>query len=365
MKNTISRAGKKEPSNLVMAAHLHLADFDALDRDRTLFILPVSSLEVHGWHLPNDTDMTTARILAEETGRLFARGNRDWTVVLLPLLNIGTDELPLPGSIEFSRKTVYRALREYGRSLQRYGFKNLVITNGHGGLKHNLALDDACRTCNRKYGMRMTSPAILAFQDFIFGKKFPQIEKEMRRKLSEEEKTGLIDIEHAGGWETSVLLAVDRKHVSADYRKYRSSRIRLADGVIRRARTVEKIIRKIPVLRGTLAALGLPLEEGIRILRTAGKMYDQKKERFTYSGDPGVAKTDIGAAWISALPKEILALIERVYITGEVGPSKIVSNYSTILFLRRDFMAALCWAGVILLACAAAFISLRFGVISL
>ena len=365
MTNRITKTGKKAPPRIFKAAHMRLADFDVLDRDKTLFILPVGSLEAHGWHLPHDTDMTEALIMAEETGRLFAGKHRDWTVVVMPLLNIGTDELPLPGSVEFSRKTVYRALREYARSLWRYGFRNLVITNGHGGLRHNLAIDDSCRTCNRKYGMRMTSPAILAFQEFIFGKRFPLIERELGRKLAPEEKAGLIDIEHAGGWETSVLLAADRKHVSADFRKYRSSRIRLGEGAVRRARSLEKIIRMLPVLRGTLRALGLPLEEGFRILLTAGRMYDQKKERFTYSGDPGVAKADIGAAWIGALPKEILASIEPVYITGETHPSRIVSNYSTILFLRRDFAIALIWTGVVLAACAAVLICFRAGIISL
>jgi creatinine amidohydrolase/Fe(II)-dependent formamide hydrolase-like protein len=359
------KAADKTPKNVIRAAWCRLEDFDKLDREKTLFILPVSSLEVHGYHLPNDTDMTSSVVMAEETGAMFARNHGDWTVVLLPLLNIGTDELPLPGSIEFSRKTVYRALKEYAWSLWRYGFKNLVLTNGHGGLKHNLALDDACRTCNRKYGMRMISPGVRVFQDFIFGKKFPLIERELGRKLTAREKEGLTDLEHAGGWETSIVLAESPSLVRGDFRKYKSSMIRMSEGTKKLARILEPFARRLPVLGSVLKVLALPLVEGFRILVTADRMYDQKKERFTYSGDPSVAKADIGRAWKAAMAGEINGLMEQVYITGMARPSRIVSNYSTILVLRRDFMVILSLIIIISLICAALAICSRTGVLHL
>jgi creatinine amidohydrolase/Fe(II)-dependent formamide hydrolase-like protein len=353
----------KVPKNLIRAAWCRLEDFDKLDREKTLCILPVSSLEVHGYHLPNDTDMTSAEVMAEETGAVFARNHGDWTVVLMPLLNIGTDELPLPGSIEFSRKTVYRALKEYAWSLWRFGFRNLVLTNGHGGLMHNLALDDACRTCYRKYKMRMISPGIRVYQDFIFGKKFPLIEQELGRKLTDREKTGLTDLEHAGGWETSIILAESPSLVSGDFRNYTSSRLKMGERTKKWARILEPIARRLPVLGGVLKVLGLPLEEGFRILQTADKMYDQKKERYTYSGDPSVAKAEIGRAWKAAMAGEINRLAEKVYITGEARPSEIVSNYSTILVLRRDFMVALSLVIIILLGCAVLSVCYKTGIL--
>ncbi len=353
MVNKRRKAADKNPKNLIRAAWCRLEDFDKLDREKTLFILPVSSLEVHGYHLPNDTDMTSSVVIAEETGAMFARNHKDWKVVLMPLLNIGTDELPLPGSIEFSRKTVYRALKEYAWSLWRYGFKNLVLTNGHGGLKHNLALDDACRTCNRKYKMRMISPGVRVFQDFIFGKKFPLVERELGRKLTDREREGLTDLEHAGGWETSIVLAESPSLVSGDYRNYKSSMITMSENSKKWARILEPFARKLPVLSSVMKVLGLPLVEGFRILATADRMYDQKKERYTYSGDPSVAKAGIGRAWKAAMAGEINRLMEQVYITGTVRPSRIVSNYSTILVLRRDFMVIIFVVLIILLICSA------------
>jgi creatinine amidohydrolase len=260
MKNRVNKTKMSSYSRILAAADCLLGDFDALDRGKTLFILPVGSLEAHGWHLPNGTDMITTQIMAEETARIFAGAHHDWTVVILPLLNIGTDELPLPGSIEFSRKTVYRALCEYGRSLSRWGFRNLVVTNGHGGLRHNLALDDACRTCNRKYGMRMVSPGVRVFEYFIFGKKFPLIEAELGRKLRATEMEGLTDLEHAGGWETSIIQHIRGDLVAPDFAKYRSSRIRMGNIALSIARIIDKFIRFIPILGRLLSRVGIPVE---------------------------------------------------------------------------------------------------------
>jgi len=361
MEKKKKKAADKTQGKLVRAAWCRLDDFDRLDREKTLFILPVSSLEVHGYHLPNDTDMTSSMVLAEETGALFARKHRDWAVVVLPLLNIGTDELPLPGSIEFSRTTVYRALREYAWSLRRFGFTNLALANGHGGLMHNIALDDACRTCNRKYRMKMISPSVRVFQDFIFGKKFPLVERHLRRKLTDREKEGLTDLEHAGGWETSIVLAESPSFVSKDFRKYGSSMLRMSESTKKWARILEPIFWKLPVLKGIMKVLGVPLAEGFRIKATADKMYDQKKERYTYSGDPSVATADIGRAWKAAMADEIAALMEQVYITGTKRPSEIVSNYSAFLVLRRDFMVAASWILCILLFCLA--LAIRVGLL--
>ena len=360
-KKTSSR-GSLEP-NILMAEHCRLADFDGLDRERTLFILPLGSLEVHGYHLPNNTDMVSCVMMAKEAGIIFARRHRDWRVVLMPLLNIGTDELPLPGSIEFSRKTVYRALKEYARSLQRFGFKNLAITCGHGGPGHNLAIDDACRFNNKKYGMKMISPTIRVFQEFIFGKRFRAMEAELGRKLKPAEKKGLIDIEHAGGWETSIMLAEAPALVSRDFRTYTSSRIRLNRTVKKLAHIIGKVAVRLPIFKGLMQALGLPLEEGIRILLTGGKMYDNKKKRFTYSGDPSVAHATIGRAFKAAISKEITDLLEQVYITGAARPSDIVSNYSTIVFMRRDFRIVIGWIALFVLAAVILFVCYKAGIL--
>ncbi|MGD0279983.1 MAG: creatininase family protein [Smithella sp.] len=334
---------KKDKGYLLYAAEMRLPEFEKLDREKTLFILPVGSLEVHGRHLVNCTDMIGAEVMAEFSGNLFAQKHTDWKVIILPLQNIGTDELPLPGSINFSRSTVYKALVDYGRSLAGWGFRNLVMTTAHGGMMHNIALDDACRTCNRKYHMKMISPGVLVFQDYIFGKKFPQMEKELGRKLSEAEKIGLIDLEHAAGWETSIMLAKRPDLVADDYKKYGPTNVQLTPFYKKLGQSLDGIIRKIPFVGRMLKDGDVSLDESFRLLKVAYKIYHQKNEEFTYSGDPSVASAEIGFAWEAALSKDLVSLYENVFITGSKKPNEVVSRHSALYILRHDFIVSLTW----------------------
>lgn len=331
--------------NLFYAAQMHLPEFEKLDKDKTLFILPVASLEVHGRHLVNCADMLGAEVTADYSGNLFAQKHADWKVVILPLLNIGADELPLPGSINFSRSTVYRALVDYGRALHGWGFKNLVLTTVHGGLAHNLAMDDACRTCNRKFNMKMISPAILVFQDYIYGRKFPEMERELGRPLSDAEKASLIDLEHAAGWETSIMLAKHPEWVTDDYKKLGPTNIKLGPSFEKFAKFLDGIIRKIPFLGNMLKDGGVSFDESLRLLKIYHKMFHcQKKEELCYCGDPSVASAKIGLAWEAALSKDLFDLYEDVFITGRKKPNEVLSRHSSLFILRHSFIVSLKWA---------------------
>jgi hypothetical protein len=92
-------------------------------------------------------------------------------------------------------------------------------------------------------------------------------------------------------------------------------------------------------------------------------IYIRKRERFTYSGDPSVANAEIGAAWCRALPKVIIDEIEPVYITGLTRPSRIVSVYSTITFLRHDFMVTLIWIVIAIMTGVVVFMAVKAGII--
>lgn len=338
---SVEKQGKE---NLLYAAIMHLPEFQKLDRERTLFILPVGALEVHGRHLVNCADMLGACVMAEYSGNLFAEAHADWKVIILPLLNIGSDELPLPGSVNFSRSTVYRALVDYGRSLSSFGFRNLVLTTAHGGLAHNLALDDACRTCNRKFHMKMISPGTLAFQDYIYGKKFPEMEREMGRKLTEAEKTGLVDLEHAAGWETSIMLARHPEWVEPDYKKYGATNIQLSPSLKIFAQALDGIIRKIPFAGSMLKKGDVSLDESFRLLKIFLRLFPgQKNEEFSYCGDPSIACAEIGAAWEAALSKDLFAFYEDVFITERKKPNEVLSRHSALFILRHDFIVSLVW----------------------
>src|SRR3990172_217093 len=125
---------------LLRAEEITYSHVQQFDPQRSIAFLSVSALEVHGPHLPLGMDMFMARWQAEVTARRLAEADADWTVVVYPHLPLGTDELPLPGSIDGTQQTVYRALLAYGASLAKAGVGYAVVTNGHGGPRHAAAI---------------------------------------------------------------------------------------------------------------------------------------------------------------------------------------------------------------------------------
>ena len=57
---------------------------DALDRERTLFILPVGMIEEHGPHLPVGADTFGVTYEANGASRRVSRALPDWSVVMMP-----------------------------------------------------------------------------------------------------------------------------------------------------------------------------------------------------------------------------------------------------------------------------------------
>jgi creatinine amidohydrolase len=202
---------------VVSAEQLTYSQIRNLDGPRTIAFQPVSALEVHGPHLPIGMDWYMARWMAEETGRRFAERHPDWTVVQLPALSIGSDELPLRGSMNVPPRALYATLVAHGRCLARAGYRNVVVTNGHGGPRHAAALEAACRAVSRRTGIAMFTPSILVLHRIVTGQRLARTEELLGRPLDERERRGLTIGEHAGTWETSFMLAQQPELVDAQY----------------------------------------------------------------------------------------------------------------------------------------------------
>src|SRR5260370_15448190 len=96
---------------------------------QTIGFQPVRALEVPGPHLPIGMDFYMARWMAEESGRRFAQAHAEWTVVQLPPLPLGTDELPLAGSMHASQRTLHAAVMSHGRPLPRARYRHILLPN--------------------------------------------------------------------------------------------------------------------------------------------------------------------------------------------------------------------------------------------
>lgn len=319
---------------IVRAEELTYTKVNRLERARTVAFLPMSALEVHGPHLPLGMDFYMARWMAEEAGRRFAERHPDWTVVQLPPLPLGTDELPLPGSMNASPRDVYAVLVAHGRSLARAGIGNVVVTNGHGGPRHAAALEAACRKVSRREGVRMFTPSIVTLHRIITGQRLARVEELLGRPLGDAERAGLLCGEHAGAWETSFMLAQDASLVEPDHQRLGARQPprwaplarwggRLVALRERRGGDAAKVRETVDALAGAIGWL-------------LNARYGYGGEEISYKGDPSVASAEIGHAFREVLAADCHAIVESV-CAGEMAPAEVRSIASDHALIQPGF----------------------------
>jgi creatinine amidohydrolase/Fe(II)-dependent formamide hydrolase-like protein len=97
---------------------------------RTLVLLPVGSYEQHGPHLPVDTDLHIAQLLAERLIKTFSK-----EAILLPAIPFSCSwEHKGQGTIAINTSTISALLYDIAQSLKSWGIPVfLVLLNWHGG----------------------------------------------------------------------------------------------------------------------------------------------------------------------------------------------------------------------------------------
>jgi creatinine amidohydrolase len=92
-------------------------------------IVMLSSVEQHGPHLPINTDS----IIADELAQRVARRLRH--TLIAPTIRPGCSDhhLCLPGTISLRPQVLLEILRDYCSSLERHGFKKIILISSHGG----------------------------------------------------------------------------------------------------------------------------------------------------------------------------------------------------------------------------------------
>jgi creatinine amidohydrolase len=291
------------------AEDLTYSDVRRFDRARTIAFQPVSALEVHGPHLPLGMDWYMARWMAEETARRFAAAHPEWTVIVMPPLPLGADELPLRGSMSVTARTLHRAVVAHGRALAKAGYGFVVVTNGHGGPRHAAALEAACRRVSRRRGVAMFTPSIAVLHRIVTGGRLDATESLIGRSLTEAERHGLVIGEHAGAWETSFMLAQDAALVG-DYgslgplapprwKPLERAGAWLAPRRKRRGRDAGKVREAFEGLAGSIGWL-------------LNARFGYGGAEVTYKGDPSVASIEIGHAFRELLARDCLEIVEAV-----------------------------------------------------
>lgn len=270
--------------------------FDELNRRDTPVLVSCSPLEVHGPHLPLAADALQADALAARVWDFLPDRHRTRSRLQLPLVYAASDVVAQPGSLHFSAGTTVRVLREVGTTLARQGFRDLVVSNFHGGPRHVLAIEKACERVNRAHGTRMVSLFSLMRHRFAqrgvgLGEVF-----DGRHGVTRADFRGDT---HAGVLETSQLLATAGALVDPDYKNLPQRTVRdwLTDGGL----------------------CGNPL---FRI--SAVRAFAGDSEYFvdhTYSGAPAAASAELGRELLDALAEPTAEALAEV-LDGTLPPER-------------------------------------------
>jgi creatinine amidohydrolase len=190
--------------------------FDRLDPSRCVVLVTCSPMEVHGPHLPLGADALEGEGLAERMVRLLPERHRQRTFLALPMVWSACDVVPQPGSLQFRPSTTVAFLRDLGRTLGAQGFRDVWVSNFHGGPRHFLSIEKGCELANRRHGTRMASIFSLLIRRLTNGTSnlddvLAEVPGVRREDLAGDTHGGLI--------ETSQLLALHGDWVDPDYKQ--------------------------------------------------------------------------------------------------------------------------------------------------
>ena len=165
-------------------------DFDELDPETTVALLPLGAMEQHGPHLPISTDSTIAEQMSL---RGAAKTTGDFPLLLMPTQEIGksTEHTQFRGTLTHSAETLLQSWMEVGDSVARAGIRKLVFFNGHGGQPQIMEI--CCRELRIKHDMLCVGTS-----GWSFGQPPTSPVPELERQH------GI----HAGTVETSIMLAL-------------------------------------------------------------------------------------------------------------------------------------------------------------
>jgi len=106
---------------------------EAKAKNAKIVLLPIGSLEQHGYHLPLNNDAFVAQGLSDLLAvKLY---EHSFTALVAPTLPFGLSEhhMGFYGSLSLSADTFQSVIKEVCSGLASHGLSHIIIVNGHGG----------------------------------------------------------------------------------------------------------------------------------------------------------------------------------------------------------------------------------------
>src|SRR5262245_27034271 len=146
-----SQPGDEMGQRVLAIGDLNWQQIDALDRQKTLFLVTIGMLEEHGPHLPIASDTIGVEYEARGVANSLRPTLPDWQIALMPTVHYGSSGVNQignltvhPGSYGLRQSTLRSLVADIGAQIAQNGFKWVFVLNGHGAPTHHMAVNDAC-----------------------------------------------------------------------------------------------------------------------------------------------------------------------------------------------------------------------------
>jgi len=291
------------------------SEFQRLDPEKVIVTVACSPMEVHGPHLPVVTDSIEAESLTKRTIDLLHERHPEITFLRLLPIYTAADVLPHRGSLMFRSSTIVRVMNDLGRTLCKQGFKDIWVSNFHGGPRHFVAIEQSCHVTNQRYGGRMISLFSLLAKRLTEGTSNLSNILGRIEGLTPEELDG---DSHGGAIETSMLL-----HIMGD-------RVDPCYATLPR-RTVDIKLQE----QGEPPKASKPGKSSPKDLFRGFKASLKYFEEETYAGKPSIASPEIGRKIIDVLAELSADTLSQVW-TRQIHPDEC---HSPVWPARRIFLS--------------------------
>jgi len=223
------RTSAAASSQVFAIGDLTWADIDALNREKTLFLLTVGMLEEHGPHLPIAADTIGVEYEAARVADRLTQTLPDWNIVLMPAVNYGSSGANQignaaihPGTYGVRQSTLRSLVADIGGQIAQNRFKWVFVMNGHGAPTHHIAVNEACDFVSEVFNATMVNVSGLFNADAAIQSRG---EKIFSKYFSPADLSSFGRDTHAGVSETSGMLAIRPDLVRSSYRSLPNYRV--------------------------------------------------------------------------------------------------------------------------------------------
>lgn len=156
-------------------ADYRFTEYESIDAEKVIAILPTAAIEQHGPHLPVGVDTMIAEGMLSELRR---ECPDDLDIRILPVQAVGksNEHIHAPGTLTLTAETALRAWKEICLSVARAGIRKIVIVNSHGGnldlisiLARELRVDAGMFAVKCQWGNFGTPDGLFSNREIAYG----------------------------------------------------------------------------------------------------------------------------------------------------------------------------------------------------